>query len=214
MRKLRPKSPIFTDDYSEDPTSEITTNIQQALRLGLKLIASHSDAFSSDEVMMTSFPAHVLSLSSALARSNLVDPTRYDFYRNSNFEEVELLLEIVSALQTKTREFLETWSEHATLHDIITLCERIWDLPASFPLSRVLPYVERLYALTDQWQGIASRDYSLSEVHGKTKDTIVRWRRLELSSWRTLLAEEERRHREAISSWWFDIYEIVKLQSS
>ena len=188
--------------------SEITTNIHQVLQRGLRFVASNSNAFSADEVMMTSFPAHILSLSLNLSRSNLIDPMCYDFYRNPNFKEVALLLEIVSAVQSETRVFLETWSEHATLHDIIALCERIWDLPASSPLSRVLPHVERLYALTDQWQEVASRDYSLSEAHGKIKETIVRWRRLELSSWRTLLAEEERRHREAISSWWFDIYEI------
>ena len=72
-----------------------------------------------------------------------------------------------------------------------------------------MPYLERLYLLVDQWQGVASRDYSLAEGCGKIKDTIVRWRRIELASWKGLLAAEERRHREEISSWWFDIYEVV-----
>ena len=184
-------------------------DVRNVLDRGLRLVSKCSDAFLSDVLLLTSLPAHILSLSSTLGTQTRFDSNQYDFYRSSNLQEVQLFLHIVSTVQTDTRRFLETWPEHANLHDIAQLCDKIWDLAAAAPLSRVLPSVERLYSLVDQWQGVASRDYSLTKPHNQIKDTIVRWRRLELSSWKTLLADETRRHRQSVSTWWFDIYELL-----
>ena len=184
-------------------------DISHTLQRGLQLVSKSSDIFLSDTLMITSLPAHILSLASTIGNSTRFDSNQYDFYRSSNLPEVQLFLCIVSTVQNDTKRFIETWPEHANLHDISQLCDKVWDLPAAAPLSRVLPYVERLYSLVDQWQVVASRDYSLSQPFDQIRDTIVRWRRLELSSWKALLSEETRRHRQSISTWWFDIYELV-----
>ena len=184
-------------------------DIGQVLTRGLQLVSRCSNAFSSDGLMITSFPAHILSLASIIGPQTRIESNRYDFYRSSNLSEVQPFLNIVSTVQKNASRFMDTWPEHAYLNDISQLCEKILDLRTTVTLSRLLPYVERLYALVDQWQGVASRDYSLSQPYSQIRDTIVRWRRLELSSWKTLLAEETRHHQESISSWWFDIYEVA-----
>src|SRR5579859_1342171 len=38
---------------------------------------------------------------------------------------------------------------------------------------------------------------------------IIRWRRLVISCWKTILAAEEERYQQQVSTWWFDLYENV-----
>jgi len=183
--------------------------VGEILKRRLEIVAKHPGVFSGQDMMFHSFPAHLLSLASAQRFLSESPTGNYDFYRSPNFIEIQRLLGIVTNVQQKVGSFLEAWPEHATLHDISILCEKLWALPASAPLSRMLSYLERFYMLVDQWQEVASRDYSLAEAHHNIKESIIRWRRLELSCWKTLLASEERHHRQGISTWWFDIYESV-----
>ena len=195
--------------FGNRPTENNLIAMQKLLHEGLMVISHFTELFTRDEFVISALPALMFSFAETNDDIRRVKPSHYDFYRSPNFEETQLLLDLVHEVQTDVRTFLEAWPEHGILHDIILLCEKISQLPASAPLSRVLPYMERLYALTDQWQKVASRDYSLSTSHNKIKDNIVRWRRLELSSWKIILKTEERHHRENVSSWWFDIYEVA-----
>ena len=220
----------ITDAFSKDSNEEIAlslcnihrklfgptepsvspTDIQQTILSGLKLSVAQPNFLDLDDVISISFPAQILALASCLSeQSTPVDAGQYDFYRSPRFEELETLINVVSNARERVAAYLDAWPENSILGDILNISERVGEFPAAVPLSHLLPVVERLYTSLDQWQGVASRDYTLSEFHQNVKDVIVRWRKLELGSWRSLMDAEERKHRDQVSSWWFDIYELV-----
>ena len=189
--------------------SSIPTTAHDVLEAGLKVVEEFSEDLSGQEYLDSAYPAIVLSLVSTQQLAKDVASPDYDFYRMPNFSETRELTLLLSEFQRLTTGYLESWPEHAILADILSVCARIFDLPNSAPLSRLLPYVERLYALSDQWQDIASRDYTLAGPHGRIRDMIVRWRRLELSTWKVLFKVEEQRHLGQGALWWFDLYETI-----
>ena len=189
--------------------SSIPITALDVLKDGLKVVEEFSENLSGQEYLDSAYPAIVLSIVSTQQLAKDVASPDYDFYRLANFSETRELTLLLSEFQRLTTVYLESWPEHVILADILSLCARIFDLPNSAPLSRLLPYVERLYALSDQWQDIASRDYTLAGPHGRIRDMIVRWRRLELSSWKVLLKVEEQRHLGQGALWWFDLYETI-----
>jgi midasin len=197
---------LFGSDISPISLSDIHRTIMS----GYKFAVANPNTRDLNDIVSISYPAQILALASALREQpSPVDPAQYDFYRSANLDELETLVSVLSSTSKRVTTYLDAWPENAILGDIIAICEKMHGLPATLPLSRVLPYVERFYATLDQWQKVASRDYTLAEVHQKVKETIVRWRKLELGSWRTLMAEEEKKHRDQVSLWWFDIYELV-----
>lgn len=194
-------------DFSRKLTA--VDDIRGVLQRGLRLVSHYPAAFLTSDLLSLSFPAQIFTLASVQNLFSDVDTLNYDFYRSSNFAEIRTLTAIVSAIQKDALSYIQAWPEHVDLRDIVGICDKILDLPTCAPLSYVIPYTERLYSLLDQWQGVASRDYSLAGGQEKVKETIIGWRRLELATWRSLLAAEEQRHRETVSSWWFDIYELI-----
>ena len=137
----------------------------------------------------------------------------YNFYTNANPAEVRLLVALVNKTKARFRElqFVDEIGHMVPLSNTIESCDKLLEATHSDPLASILPKVEQLHTLVNEWQfgGWASRVYHVPELYNALTETVVRWRRLELSTWAKLLDMEQTKCEDDAYSWWFVAYQVV-----
>lgn len=137
----------------------------------------------------------------------------YNFYVSENLAEARLLVSLANKIKQRFRELqqVDEIGHMQPLADVIMSCDKLLELTHTEPLAKILPKVEQLHAFVYEWQfgGWASRVHSVLELHNALTDTVIRWRRLELSTWAKLFDMEQKKCEEDASSWWFIAYQVV-----
>lgn len=154
-------------------------------------------------------PAIFLSLNETLGWIEGSTSQTYDFYTQENMEQARKLVVIVEKTHARLAYLVETWPEHVTLQDAVETCQQLLDLPNTTPIAQFLVNVEKLHQHLNEWQGVASTEYSVAEHYDAVTQLIIGWRRLELTTWPRLFDIEDEKCRTEADSWWFFVYESV-----
>ena len=112
-------------------------------------------------------------------------------------------------LESLPDELHLAWPEHATPVETLRCCEELLNLSHSTPLSRFLPYVEKLHATINEWEKIASREFTVRDLVEELVNLTVHWRQLELTTWASLFDRERAQCERNAASWWFMAYEAI-----
>lgn len=157
----------------------------------------------------------VISLMSTLSKSlnenlNESEVNFYDF----SFAEAKKANEVVTELEGAVKPLIEKWPEQASLQDIKRICQEFLTYPSSTPIYRTLSRVEQIFTYVTQWESYAHSGISLQHSLDKLSSIIVGWRKLELSSWSTVLEDEEKRVIKDSSKWWFYLFETLIVPTS
>ena len=134
---------------------------------------------------------------------------RHNFYKASNISELRKLILLVQRIRTRFLELKAAWPEHATLDETLDLCHEIQSFGCLEPIAKVLPLVERLHGSVNEWQVVASKQYTAVDLVQALNQLIISWRRAELGTWSGLLASEDQNCRDDADAWWFLAYEVV-----
>lgn len=132
-----------------------------------------------------------------------------NIYTDTNLDQIRKVLAIMRKVQERFTELHQAWPDHDTPMHILVIVNQILAIEHTEPLVRFLPTIEKLHATVNEWQKIASREFTAITVLESLTDLIVSWRQLELSSWAGLFDEETRRTQAAATSWWFIAYETI-----
>lgn len=137
----------------------------------------------------------------------------YNFYLHQNLAEARRLVSMVQKIRSRFRELqmVDEIGHMQPLEDVVQSCDALLDLTHSEPLAKILPKLEHLHGFVYEWQfgGWASKVYGVPELHESLTDTIIRWRRLELSTWANLFDMEMQKCADDAYSWWFIAYQVV-----
>ncbi|KAL6692625.1 hypothetical protein J3F84DRAFT_103279 [Trichoderma pleuroticola] len=137
----------------------------------------------------------------------------YSFYTSPNLPEARQLVILIGKIKARFRELqlVDEIGHMQPLADVIQSCNNVLELIHEDPLAKILPKVEHLHAHVYEWQfgGWASKVYAVLSLYNALTDTIVRWRRLELSTWANLFETEQTKCQEDAYSWWFIAYQVV-----
>lgn len=137
----------------------------------------------------------------------------YSFYTSPNLPEARQLVILVGKIKARFRELqlVDEIGHMQPLADVIKYCNSVLELVHEDPLAKILPKVEQLHAHVYEWQfgGWASKVYAVLSLYNALTDTIIRWRRLELSTWANLFEMEQEKCQEDAYSWWFIAYQVV-----
>lgn len=140
----------------------------------------------------------------------------YNFYADSNLGEVRKVLSLVNAIKNRFLELqgIDEIGHHQTLADVIMACDKVLEMSIDDPLAKIIVGIEHLHAHVDEWHtgGWATKENQAPVLFEKLRNTIVNWRRLELSSWARLLDMETKRYHDDAKSWWFIAYGAVILE--
>ncbi|KAK8172473.1 LOW QUALITY PROTEIN: hypothetical protein BKA80DRAFT_318585 [Phyllosticta citrichinensis] len=133
----------------------------------------------------------------------------YNFYTDANIGEAKKLIELVHRVQKRFRQIRDVWPEHATLSDVLFLCDELLAFKHVEPVAKFLTKGEKLHAAIYQWQQVASREYSAATLYNDATNLLISWRQLELTTWAKLFEIEAERSYEDGKSWFFIAFETV-----
>lgn len=136
-------------------------------------------------------------------------PKEYNIYADANVSEARKLLDLVHRIVSRIQAIKEAWSEHALPLHILACCNDVLTSHISDPIAKLLAKTEKLHSILNEWQVVASRQYSVATFIDELTTLIISWRRLELSSWSRLLEGETSKCEEDAKSWWFVVYEVA-----
>ncbi|KAH0539887.1 hypothetical protein KQX54_009475 [Cotesia glomerata] len=135
----------------------------------------------------------------------------YDFYKNSNIEQVKKCVPILEGLTEIVESYLVEWPGQPTLESIQMIITRINNFPITSSVSRFLMGLEILLSKTREWKEMSARKGDrLAEYTLSLEQQIKDWRRLELGCWKDCLNSTFKRLQAKASKWWFFLYSIVE----
>lgn len=135
--------------------------------------------------------------------------SEFNFYQDANPSEVKRAVSIMTVVYNLSKKLLDQWPEHATLKNIVFASNEFLSYPIGLPLGRYLQKLEQIYTFIAEWQKYASSQVSLKDQFDILTNLIVSWRKLELSTWKSLFKFEELSIEKNIGKWWFYLFEII-----
>nr|XP_022918861.1 midasin [Onthophagus taurus] len=133
----------------------------------------------------------------------------YNFYHDSNIEEIKKSLHILKELQIEINKYLNEWPEHPTLQKLNTIINRIYNFDVNSSISRFLTGFEILLTECNEWEQNAHSGVSLQSSITNVTDQIITWRKLELNMWKNSLNIVYEKLNLPIGKWWCFIYNII-----
>ncbi|PWW78362.1 midasin [Tuber magnatum] len=199
------------------PGDNLACDLASLIRRGVSAFVKSvrkTDGFPAPQEKLEAFlPAIVLSLSEASkwidGREEKPSSKTYDFYTDENLAQAQRLVDTIEKCQARLQILIDTWPENVTLQDALGTCQEILSFPNDSPVAKFLPKIERLHESLNEWQSVASSQYSVTEHYDALTQLIINWRRLELTTWPRLFDLEDEKCRVDADSWWFYVFENV-----
>ncbi|KAH8671889.1 hypothetical protein BGZ60DRAFT_514599 [Tricladium varicosporioides] len=139
--------------------------------------------------------------------------TSYNFYTDTNLPETRKLVSLVHQIQNRFRELqaVDEIGHMQPLEDVMVSCRELMEFRHTEPLAKIITKVEKVHTFMHEWQfgGWASSFNSALTLYDNLTQTIVSWRRLELSTWAKLFDMESTKCEDDVRSWWFIAYQVV-----
>eukprot|EP00798_Chlamydomonas_sp_ICE-L_P024875 gene24875-10536_t len=126
-------------------------------------------------------------------------------------EEVSLLQAPVTAVEIRLRELLEEFPTHPLLEQLLAICTRCLELPLTTPLKTALTGLELLLARAQLWETTAAKYVAITAQLRDVAALAMRWRSLELASWRATLKHVSQRHASGAAKNWFHLFQLLIL---
>ena len=141
--------------------------------------------------------------------SGVDKPKFYNFYTDPNEEETKLMKPLLLAMGSSVGNLLEEFPENPLLLQILVIRDRILTFPLESPLSKNLTGLELLLGSCQEWEKNAHRGVSIQNLMDSISVLILRWRKLELSNWKPILAQSLETLRNASSEFWLHVMGVV-----
>ncbi|ODV67088.1 midasin [Hyphopichia burtonii NRRL Y-1933] len=132
-----------------------------------------------------------------------------NFYRDYSTSEFKRAILSIDSVHLATVKLLAQWPEHATLQNIVRASEEFLLYPVNSPVSKLIQKVEQIYTYIAEWEKYASSQVTLKPVFDELTQLIVSWRKLELSTWKSLFKYEDSVMEDNIGKWWFYLFETI-----
>ncbi|PHH61107.1 hypothetical protein CDD81_769 [Ophiocordyceps australis] len=214
--------PSYDEDSACRPTSkedEIRTTSLKMAQTHKKIFYQKQDALSAMRDACIAVGQRVSDETAGYSSIELAElkatavGASYNFYTDANLIEARQLVSLVHKIKTRFRELqlVDEIGHFQPLEDVVQFCDKLLEQVHSEPLAKLMPKVEQLHAHVYEWQfgGWASKTYGVATLYDDLTNTIIRWRRLELSTWARLFDMEMQKCREDAYSWWFIAYQVV-----
>ncbi|KAM7344790.1 midasin [Cochliomyia hominivorax] len=141
--------------------------------------------------------------------NNLKSDKVYNFYKDSNIQEIINCSKVLNSIEEKVLEQLNLYPEHATLLDIKKIIQRIRLLPSTAPVVRFNTGFQILRQNVSLWNEVAHKNNNLKEEEQVIAQFVQKWTRLELQFWRNCLMHTCEKVESAAYKYWFFVYNLI-----
>ncbi|OCF32527.1 midasin [Kwoniella heveanensis BCC8398] len=159
-----------------------------------------------DECLDSTSLAHQVTLLHRRQLELKTSPIRPNFYLSPNEPEVRKAHSILIRLVARLNLLIEEWPEQMVPQHIRDRCERMLMLDIRSPVALILSAMEQLLVHTEDWEGYANRENSLSAFRDEITHLIIEWRKLELASWMRLLDDQAAQYIAQDDEWTLRLY--------
>ncbi|CCH41350.1 Midasin [Wickerhamomyces ciferrii] len=203
----------YIDVFTKDKAYALKDLIVNGGDIAKKLI-SLSDEFETGVIDPTSLGSVISDLFRSIDSATIEKAGKdIDFYFGYSPPELRRSIKVVEKLQYSVHGLLQQWPEHATLQTLFRISQEYLAFPVKTPIARLIQKIEQIYTFIIEWEKYASVKVSLSAHQDDFTSLIVSWRRMELSSWKSLFKNEEISNQRSIGGFWFNLYENLILPS-
>ncbi|KAJ3134537.1 hypothetical protein HK100_003497 [Physocladia obscura] len=133
----------------------------------------------------------------------------FDFYRDYNIGEARKLQAILKSVDVMTSKLLNEWPENMLLSHLRVIHNRIASFSITTPIMKLLTGLELLFQKCHEWETVASSAVSMKSHLDEMTSLIVRWRKIELQTWKSLLKNEDRMADMKSSKLWFHLFKSL-----
>lgn len=194
---------------------EIILSVVRQISRRIGSLYEDTAAFSKPHVTRALLPGTLLLLNDEIEslNSSSIIPENYNFYTSPHLPETRQLVNLVQQIIARflALQAVDEIGHMQPLADVLVACSELLQLRHTEPLAKIIMKVEKVHTYMHEWQfgGWASRANSALELYDKLTQTIVSWRRLELSTWAKLFEMESQTCDDDAKSWFFIAYEVV-----
>lgn len=196
---------LYVDEYVFKKETSISALVDEGAAV-TELLAAHN-GFQNDPMLSSYVASLIYRLSAAYEGTNSTEDLH--FYKGFSVFESRKATTIITAVHLAVLKLLEQWPEHETLKNILVACEEFLMFPLDCPILRLLQKVEQVYTLISEWEKYAASHVTLKVHFDELTGLIVSWRKLELSTWKSLFKAENEVLERNIGKWWFHLFETL-----
>ncbi|KAK6456713.1 uncharacterized protein RJT20DRAFT_126757 [Scheffersomyces xylosifermentans] len=197
----------YTDHYLHRKEIDLTTLVNEGTDLS-QLLSTYRRDITQGDINPSVLSSMVIKLGETYRKFNNISAA-FNFYHDCSPVESKRAISIIAKIHTSVSKLLEQWPEHATLQNIAIASDEFLMFSLDTPVSRLLQKVEQIFTLIAEWQKYASSQVSLQDLYNELTTLIVSWRRLELSTWKSIFLHEEETLEKSIGKWWFHLFESI-----
>ena len=156
----------------------------------------------------------VPALVSLVTHHRIPTQPEQDFYHGQVVGEAELVRPLLAGLAQRLGELLLQFPGNPVLEQVERVRARVAELPQAAPLSQLTTGLELLLAAGQQWQQAAHSGVSLQPELDTMSEMVLRWRRMELTGWRSLLAASLEKARQRTRRQFWPVVAAAALEHS
>jgi midasin len=131
------------------------------------------------------------------------------FHFGYNAAEASTAIPVVNNLLHKVHDLLERWPGNHILFEIVRAGDHILRMSSKSSLYQILVNIENLSRKSQAWEQVSSREFSIATELKSISKLIIKWRKLELKSWPSLLKYQEDCIEKSASKWWLRLYSAI-----
>jgi midasin len=198
---------LYIHAFTKEKVIDISDLVKTGSTVSVSINKSTAQLMS-NETDASQFSALVWKLSQAYKEVQIHN-SDVDFYHGVSPAESKRGVAIVSKIYVSVLKLLESWPEHASLQNIATASMEYLQYSLRYPVARCLQKIEQIYTFIAEWEKYASSQVTLKEHFDNLTQLIISWRKLELSTWKSLFRNEEIALEKNIGKWWFHLFETI-----
>lgn len=203
----------YVSHYLRDSKTSLEKLVEQGGKLCVDLRTKQHDFISGPNTPWE-LSAILLSMEKSYDLYSTESAEELNFYHDPNPAQYKRAMKVVLSIHNAVAKLLAQWPEHATLQTIMRYTDEFLAYPSSFPLDKLLHKIEVIFNFMNEWEKFASSQVTLKSLHEEVTLLIVSWRRLELSSWKSIFIFEDLKFKKNLGKWWFHLFESIVLPYS
>lgn len=144
-----------------------------------------------------------------------VKKEHYDFYKDSNPNELRILYKLIGNLMNRIDGLLKEWPDHSILLESQHICLKVLQRPLfRTPLMQMLSGLDMLLEKCQEWQDYAASSVSLKAELEPIYKIVIKWRKLEIDNWKTLYARSDLDDKKEEIKLWSSLMRVLYVQQA
>ena len=173
-----------------------------------------SGSVDSDLIGMNLLYCERMQQSLTVTSQEQCDDSQIDVEKGGTVSEARLCVPVLEGLMLHVDQLRQQYEYKTDIQEILkfllTKVKMVWDFPINSPLMQFVLGLESILKSVQVWKTNDHRQLGLDVHLDKVRALVLKWRKIELKNWSTLLDKVEDKEKQIASKWFFMLLETVQ----